>query len=173
MVFRFISPNVKCAAIRIYKNGLMDLPDILDCLDMSESTFFCALRLYWETGNIERPRSTTCSRPRKVHFDNLTYMIALINHRPDWFLDELLGLLDTNRFISVHFTTIYCELKCSGCPLKSWDGLQRNVMRICIVILLGQWVNTALRRLAFLMSFQKMSGHSIGIVVIPKRGNTQ
>ena len=118
MVFHFISPNIKRAAIRIYKNGLMDLPDILDCLDMSESTFFCALRLYWETGNVEHPRSTTRSRPRKLHFDNLTYMIALINHRPDWFLDELLGLLDTNRFILVHFTMIYCELKCSGVSLK-------------------------------------------------------
>ena len=45
-------------------------------------------------------------------------MIALINHRPDWFLDELLGLLDTNRFILVHFTTIYRELECSGVSLK-------------------------------------------------------
>jgi predicted transcriptional regulator len=59
MVFRFISPDVKRAAVRIYENGLMDLDDILDCLDMSESTFFRALRLHRETGNVERPKSTT------------------------------------------------------------------------------------------------------------------
>ena len=118
MVFRFISPDVKRAAVRIYENGLMDLDNILDCLDMSESTFFRALRLYRETGNVEHPKSTTRGRPRKLHFDDLTYMTALINHRPDWFLDELLGLLNMNRFISVHFTTIYRELEQSGVSLK-------------------------------------------------------
>ena len=118
MVFRYISPDVKQAAIRIYENDLMDLVDILACLNISESTFFRALRLQWETGNVERPKSTIRGRPRKLHFDDLTYMTALINHRPDWFLDELLGLLNTNRFISAHFTTIYRELEWSGVSLK-------------------------------------------------------
>ena len=118
MVFRFISPDVKHATIRIYENSLMDLPNILDCLGMLESTSFCALWLYQETGNIEHPESTTCGRPWKLHFDDLTYMIALINHCPDWFLDELLGLLNTNRFISVHFTMIYHKLKHSGVSCK-------------------------------------------------------
>jgi len=53
MVFCFISPNVKCAAIRIYENNLMDLDNILDSLDMSESTFFHALQCYQETGDVE------------------------------------------------------------------------------------------------------------------------
>jgi len=118
MVFHFISPNVKHAAIRIYENSSMDLANILNCLDMSESTFFHALQLYQETGNVELPKSTMHGRPWKLHFDNLTYMIALINHCPNCFLDELLGLLDTNRFILVHFTTIYHELECSGVSLK-------------------------------------------------------
>ena len=118
MVFRFISPNIKCAAIRIYENNLMDFDNILDCLDMSESMFFRALRWYWETDDVEPPKSTTCGRPRKLHFDDLTYMTALINHCPDWFLDELLGLLDTNQFISIHFTTIYRELEHTGVSLK-------------------------------------------------------
>ena len=95
MVFRFISPDVKRTAIRIYENNLMDLDDILDCLDMSESTFFHALWWYQETGDIEQPKSTTCGRPWKLYFNNLTYITALINHHPDWFLDELLGLLNT------------------------------------------------------------------------------
>ena len=44
IVFCFISPDIKHAAIRIYKNNLMNLDNILDCLDMSESTFFHALQ---------------------------------------------------------------------------------------------------------------------------------
>jgi len=104
----------------------MDLDNILDCLDMSESTFFCVLRLHRETGNIKHPKSTTYDRPRKLHFDDLAYMTALINHRSDWFLDELLGLLDTNRFISVHFTTIYQELERSGVSLKKLQRIAKK-----------------------------------------------
>ena len=107
MVFRYISTDVKLAAVRIYENNLMELDDILAFLNMSESMFFHTLQLYRETGNVEHPKSTTRSRPHKLHFDDLTYITAVINHHPDWFLDELLGLLDTNRFIAVHFTTIY------------------------------------------------------------------
>ena len=118
VVFCFISPDIKRAAITIYKNNLMDLDNILDCLDMSESTSFHALQQYWETVDIEQPKSTTHGRPWKLHFDDLSYMTASINHCPDWFLDELLGLLDMNWFISVHFTTIYWELEHAGVSLK-------------------------------------------------------
>ena len=69
MVFCFISPNVKHVVVRIYENFLMDLDDILDCCDMLESTFFHALQLHWETGNVEHCLD------------------------PGWFLDELLRLL--------------------------------------------------------------------------------
>ena len=106
MVFCFISPDAKHAAIRIYNNNLMNLDNILDCLDMSESTFFHALQWYQETGDVEQPKSTTCGRPQKLYFNNLAYMTALIHH-PVRFLDKLLGLLDMNWFISIHFTTIY------------------------------------------------------------------
>ena len=84
MVFHFISPDVKCVAFRIYKNILVDLDNILDCLDMSESTFFHALQQYQETGNIE-PKSTTHGRPQKLYFNNLTYMTALKNYHPGFF----------------------------------------------------------------------------------------
>jgi hypothetical protein len=42
----------------------------------------------------------------------------LVNHRPDWFLNELLGLLKQNRFISVHYTTIHRELVHAGISIK-------------------------------------------------------
>jgi hypothetical protein len=41
-----------------------------------------------------------------------------VNQRPDWFLDELLELLNTNRFISVHYTTIHRELERAGMSRK-------------------------------------------------------
>ena len=78
MVFHYISPDVKQAAIRIYENDLMDLVNILAYLDISESTFFRALWLQQETGNVECPKSTIHGRPWKLHFDDLTYMTALI-----------------------------------------------------------------------------------------------
>ena len=109
---------------------------------MLESTFFHALQLYRETGNIEHPKSTVCGRPWKLHFDDPTYMIALNNHRPDWFLDELLGLLNTNRFISVHFTTIYRKLERSGVSLKKlrWIGKERDEnLRTDFVRTMGQY----------------------------------
>ena len=118
MVFRFMSPDIKCAAITLYKDNLMDLNNILNCPDMSESTFFCALQWYCKTGDIEQPKSKTHGRPWKLHFDDLSYMTALINHCPDWFLDELLGLLNTIWFISIHFTSIYQELGHAGVSLK-------------------------------------------------------
>ena len=43
--------------------------------------------------------------------EDLTYLLDLIHDSPDYFLDELLRLLKTNRFISVHYMTIFYELE--------------------------------------------------------------
>lgn len=48
----------------------------------------------------------------------MNYLIRLVQHHPDWFLDELLGLLKHNRFISVHYTTIHRELERAGVSTK-------------------------------------------------------
>lgn len=74
MVFHYISPNVKLAAVKIYENNLINLDDILACLNMSKSTLFYTLQLYWETSNVEHPKSTTHGRPWRLHFDDLTYI---------------------------------------------------------------------------------------------------
>ena len=50
------------------------------------------------------------------------YFLELIRKNPDYFLDELLYLLATNCFISVHFTTIYRELKRLN---VSWKKLKK------------------------------------------------
>ncbi|THH14792.1 hypothetical protein EUX98_g9562 [Antrodiella citrinella] len=118
MVNRFISPDVKRAAIRLYERNLLPLEDILDCINISARTFWRILKLYRQTGDVINPRPRQRGRPRKLLSDDVQYLIRLIRHRPDWFLDELLGLLDNNRFVAVHFSTIHRELLRAGVSLK-------------------------------------------------------
>jgi len=110
MPFRKISRDLKLAAVCFHQHNLLPLDNILDCLQISESTFYCVLRLWNETGDVVRHTFGIRGRPRILHFNDIDYLKRLIRHRPDWFLDELLHLLQTNRFISAHFTTIHCEL---------------------------------------------------------------
>jgi len=67
-------------------------------------------------------------RPRLLHFDDIDYLRQIIRARPDWFLDELLELLETNRFISAHYSTIHRELVRSGISTKKLKkiALERN-----------------------------------------------
>jgi hypothetical protein len=46
-------------------------------------------------------------------------------------LDELLGLLDSNHFVSVHYSTIHRELECVGVSLKKLKQIvkERNEQR--------------------------------------------
>ena len=65
-------------------------------------------------------------RPRILLYDDLDYILRLVNHRPDWFLDELLYLLETNRFISVHFTTIFRALERSSVSRKKLKRIAKE-----------------------------------------------
>jgi hypothetical protein len=46
-----------------------------------------------------------------------------VNHCPDWFLDELSVSLSDNRFISIHYTTIYRKLSCAGISCKKLKNI--------------------------------------------------
>jgi transposase len=118
MVNRRISADVKKAALRLYLHNVLSLDDILACCDISRATFFRAWRLWQETGEVAKRPSALRGRPRLLHTDDLRYLLTLIAARPDWFLDELLNLLKTNRFISVHYSTIYNALVRAGVSLK-------------------------------------------------------
>jgi transposase len=118
MVNRRISSDVKVAAINLYNRNLLELEDILDCCEFSQSTFFRSLRLWRETGSVTKPSSLLRGRPRVLASEDLQYILQLVRARPDWFLDELLGLLNRNRFISVHFKTIHDELSHCGVSRK-------------------------------------------------------
>ncbi|KAF8955220.1 hypothetical protein BDZ97DRAFT_1907773 [Flammula alnicola] len=128
MPFRKISRDLKLAAIRMYESEILVLPDILDCLQISKSTFYRILDLWNTTGDVVRHTTGVRGRPRLLHFDDIDYLKRLINARPDWFLDELLFLLATNRFVSMHYTTIHRELaraRVSSKKLKK-IALERN-----------------------------------------------
>ncbi|KAJ7704016.1 hypothetical protein B0H17DRAFT_1157081 [Mycena rosella] len=118
MGFRHIHRDVKIAALNLYEGGLLSLPQILDALGFSERTFYRILYLWRTTGDVVKGKSTTRGRPRLLHHDDLEYLLELVRHDPDWFLDELLHLLSTNRFISVHYTTIHRELERAGMSVK-------------------------------------------------------
>ncbi|KAJ7304645.1 hypothetical protein DFH08DRAFT_758666 [Mycena albidolilacea] len=116
---RRISRDVKIAALNLYEQGHLSIKKILAWVGFSRSTFFCVLRLWRTTGDVVRPQNRT-GRPRVLHHD-IDYLISLIHHRPDSFLDELLNLLKHNRFISVHYTTIHRELERAGMSTKKLD----------------------------------------------------
>ncbi|KAG1852245.1 hypothetical protein DFJ58DRAFT_634287, partial [Suillus subalutaceus] len=109
----------------------LSLHDILTCVGFSESTFWRVLKLWRETGDVVSPTCSLRGRPRILHCNDVLYLIRLIRHRPGWFLDELLELLDTNRFISVHYTTIHRELEHIGVSFKKLKRIakERNEQR--------------------------------------------
>ncbi|KAJ6528021.1 hypothetical protein B0H19DRAFT_969404 [Mycena capillaripes] len=120
--------QVKLAAMNLFERDILPLNDILDICNFSESTFWRTRKLWRETGWVEKPKSEIRGRRRLLHRDNLHYIMSLVNLRPDWFLDELLHLLKHNRYISVHFTTIFRELKRLGMSRKKLQKIasERN-----------------------------------------------
>ncbi|KIK39960.1 hypothetical protein CY34DRAFT_53141, partial [Suillus luteus UH-Slu-Lm8-n1] len=56
--------------------------------------------------------------PCIFNLEDLHYLLELINHCPDWFLDKLTTLMRHNRYIAVHYSTIHRELKRAGISLK-------------------------------------------------------
>jgi hypothetical protein len=76
------------------------------------------MHLWNTTGDILPPRASLHGCVRNLDHDDLGYLLVLIHQNPDYFLDELLHLLETNWFISVHYVTIHCELKQAGISSK-------------------------------------------------------
>ena len=74
-------------------------------------------KLRGETGNVIKYRNAA-GQPRILNFNNIHYSLQLVFLCPDWFLDELLELLKTNHFISIHYVTIHQELQRVGVSYK-------------------------------------------------------
>jgi transposase len=103
-------PDLKLATIRLHKRGILTTREILECVVFSRRTFLRICKLYRETGDVVKTRSEYIGRTRALNVEDVTYLTELVQHRPDWFLDELAVLMQRNRFISLHYTTIHREL---------------------------------------------------------------
>jgi transposase len=128
---RRIERGIKLAGIKLYEHGLLPLAVILDVLDYSRSTFFRTLKLWHETGDVVSARSRLRGRHRLLNYDDVSYLLLLVENNPDYFLDELLHLLETNRFISVHYTSIHRALERAGVSRKKLRkiAIERNELR--------------------------------------------
>ncbi|KAJ7122446.1 hypothetical protein C8R44DRAFT_563439, partial [Mycena epipterygia] len=121
MPCRTISCDVKLATMNLFERDIFPLDNILDIVGFSKSTFWRTRKLWRETGDVAKPKSVTSSQCHLLHREDIDYILSLVNLRADWFLDELLKLVKTNRFISVHFTTIFRELQ--------WLGVSRKKLK--------------------------------------------
>ncbi|PPR08155.1 hypothetical protein CVT24_012145 [Panaeolus cyanescens] len=112
----------------LYTDGILAKPIILDYLGFSSRTIDRILALWNRTGDVIRESNGIRGCPRKLHHSDVDYLKTLVQHRPDWFLDELQHLLLTNRFIAVHLSTIHRELVRAGFSYKTITKLasERN-----------------------------------------------
>ncbi|TFY52053.1 hypothetical protein EVG20_g10726 [Dentipellis fragilis] len=101
MGYRKLSRDIKIAAIRIWEHNLLDLDQILECLDFSERTWYHIVKLWRKTGDVIRPSLSLCGHLRVLDHDNINYILQLVKENPDYFLDKLLYLLATNHIISL------------------------------------------------------------------------
>ncbi|KIK11263.1 hypothetical protein PISMIDRAFT_31295 [Pisolithus microcarpus 441] len=115
---RQISPDLKLAAVHLHEQGVLSTQEIIDYFSFSRHTFWCIRKLYHETGDVVKPHSGYTGQPQLLNLTDIQYLITLVNHQPNWFLDKLASLLQQNHFISVHFSTIHWELICAGVSLK-------------------------------------------------------
>jgi hypothetical protein len=129
MPFCKISFNVKIAAINLHDTGIFPVEDLCHLVGFSVCTFWRIHRLWVETSDVVTHKYGYCyGQTRILHINNVQYLIQLICRRPDWFLDKLLDLLQHNRFISVHYSTIHCKLVRCGVSHKKLKviALERN-----------------------------------------------
>jgi transposase len=118
MPYHYIPRAVKISAMQLWERELLPLNTILDVTEMSRSTFFRILKLWRDTGDVISHKSSLRGRLRVLNYDDMQHLQVLIEQNPDYFLDELLHLLETNRFISAHYTTIHRALEQAGVSRK-------------------------------------------------------
>ena len=106
----------------------MPLETILDVLEYSRSTFFRALNLWPATGDVVSHTTGIHGRLRGLNYDEVQYLLLQIEQNPDYFLDELLDLLEKNRFILLHYVTIHRALEVAGASHKQLKriAMERN-----------------------------------------------
>jgi hypothetical protein len=140
--YRQIERGINGAAVRLHERDLLPLEDILDALRISRRTFYWVWKLYRETGSVVAPTDPSQGQPRTLIFDDFDYLLRLVNRRPGWFFDELLHLLQPNRFISVHFKPIFRALEWTNVSRKKLVCIakERNeVLRVNFIARMAQY----------------------------------
>ncbi|KAG1803431.1 hypothetical protein EV424DRAFT_1330924, partial [Suillus variegatus] len=110
----------------LHEQDLLNLHNILDSCVFSERTWFWILRLWHETGNIVNHQPTICGCLHALDHEDIDCLLCLIRQNPDYFWDELMHLLATNQFISVHFTTIFRKLECANMSYKKLKRIAKE-----------------------------------------------
>ena len=104
--------------MQLYEDNVLSKLVICDYLRISSRTFDRVLAIWNAMGEVVRETNGVHGRPHILHFSDVEYLKRLIQHRPDWFLDELQHLLQTNHFIAAHFTTVNWKLLRAGISAK-------------------------------------------------------
>ena len=115
--------NLKLAAMHMHDQGILSVPDIIDCLQIGCHTCCQVLDPWRTTGNVMQHTNRVHSWPHLLHFDDIDYLQQIIRAHPDWFLNELLELLETNCFILAHYLTIHQELVQAGISIKKLNKI--------------------------------------------------
>ncbi|KAG2100512.1 hypothetical protein BD769DRAFT_1367983, partial [Suillus cothurnatus] len=106
------------AAIHLYEHNLLNLQDILNCCGFSQWTWYHVLRMWRDTGDVANHLRGVCGHMHHLEREDIEYLLELVHDNTNYFLDELVSLTRTNCFISIHFTTVFNELKCAGMSQK-------------------------------------------------------
>ena len=114
------------------------------------SYFYRIWRLWQDTGDVVRHSTTLRGCKRLLDREDVDYLLSLVCDNPGYFLDELLHLLETNQFISVHYITIHRELECAGISHKKLKciGLEKDEERRAAFV--ERMAQYRLERLGFL-----------------------
>lgn len=169
MPYPKISRDLKLAAIRLYEGDILVLPDILDCLRISQRTFFRIWKLWNETGNVVNGDIGACGHPQVLAYEDIEYLCCVICHQPDWFLDELDFLLCNNHFIAAYYTMVHQELLRAGITAKKLKKLTLECNENVCVDYIQCMGHMTLSSLAFYMRCQRMSTLQEGIVANQER----
>jgi hypothetical protein len=86
---------------------------------------------------------------------DIDYLKRLIKHWPDWFLDELQYMLQTNRFIAAHFTTIHQEFVRAGISSKKIKKVASERNEQLQADFIGQMAQYSPEQLGFLDEVSK------------------
>jgi len=141
--------------MRLYDDNVLSKAAILDYLSFSSRTFDRVHALWVAAGEVVRQTNGVRGRPRRLHFSDIDYLKRLIQHRPDWFLDELQYMLQTNRFIAAHFATIHRELIRAGISSKKIKKVASERNEQLRADFIGQMAQYSPEQLGFLDEVSK------------------